>query len=40
MEPWRNIFKKGFSTDHVLRLLPGMVEETLLYQISLRELVS
>ena len=37
-KPWRTIFNKGFSADHVLTLVPGMVEETLLYQETLRGL--
>ena len=37
-KPWRAIFSKGFSSDHVLSLVPGMVDETLVYCDTLRSL--
>ena len=36
--PWRTVFSKGFSTEHVLSLVPGMVKETVVYSETLREL--
>ena len=36
--PWRAVFSKGFSTDHILSLVPGMVDETLVYCDTLRAL--
>ena len=36
--PWRAIFSKGFSADHVLSLVPGMVDETTVYCSTLRTL--
>lgn len=29
--PWRAIFTKGFNTEHISSLIPGMVKETLAY---------
>ena len=29
--PWRAVFAKGFSPDHILSLVPGIVEDTLVY---------
>ena len=29
--PWRAVFSKGFSAEHVLSLIPGMVDETTVY---------
>ena len=37
-KPWRAVFSQGFSTDHVLSLVPGMVQETMVYSETLREL--
>lgn len=37
-KPWRAIFSKSFSADHVLSLVPGMVDETLVYCETLRSL--
>lgn len=35
-KPWRAIFSRGFSADHVLSLVPGMVDETVVYCETLR----
>ena len=37
-KPWRAIFSKAFSGDHVLSLVPGMVDETAVYCDTLRAL--
>lgn len=37
-KPWRTIFSKGFSADHVLSLVPGMVDEITVYCDTLRTL--
>ena len=34
---WRAIFKSGFSNNHVISLVPGMVQETLVFQNILRK---
>ena len=34
--PWRAVFNKGFSTDHVLSLVPGMVKTTSVWIDRLR----
>jgi cytochrome P450 len=34
--PWRAVFNKGFSSEHVSSLVPGMVKETLVYLETLR----
>ena len=36
--PWRAIFSKGFSADHTLSLVHGMVDETVIYCQTLRKL--
>lgn len=36
--PWRAVFSKGFSADHILSLVPGMVKETYTYCETLRRL--
>ena len=36
--PWRAVFSKGFSADHTLSLVPGMVDETITYCETLRHL--
>jgi cytochrome P450 len=36
--PWRAIFAKGFNAEHALSLVPGMVEETLIFRETLRDL--
>ena len=36
-KPWRAVFSKGFSTDQLSSLIPGMVEETLQYCSILRK---
>lgn len=36
--PWRSIFSKGFSTDHILSLVPSMVDETVVYCETLQSL--
>jgi len=35
-KPWRSIFAKGFNTEYVLSLVPGMVNETRFYMQTLR----
>ena len=37
---WRRIFSKGFSAEHTLSLVPGMVDETVVYCETLRTLAS
>ena len=37
-KPWRAIFSKTFSADHVLSLVPGMVDETIVYCDTLEAL--
>lgn len=37
-KPWRTVFNKGFSTDHVLSLVPNMTKITSIYCDTLREL--
>lgn len=37
-KPWRAIFSKGFSAEHILSLVPGMVDETVVYCETLRGL--
>lgn len=37
-KPWRAIFSKGFSTDYILSLVPGMVDETVVYCNMLQNL--
>lgn len=37
-KPWRAIFSKGFSADHSVSLVPGMVKETRYYIDTLRKL--
>ncbi|KAI9885080.1 MAG: Nucleolar protein 58 [Watsoniomyces obsoletus] len=34
--PWRAVFNKGFSAEHLLSLVPNMVQETLVYRETLR----
>ncbi len=36
-KPWRGIFNKAFASDHLLSLVPGMVEECLVYRAKLRQ---
>ncbi len=36
--PWRAIFAKGFNAEHALSLVPGMVDETLVFCKTLRDL--
>lgn len=35
--PWRAIFSPGFSNTYLTGLIPHMVEETMIYNIILRE---
>ncbi len=35
-KPWRAVFNKGFSADHLLSLVPNMVQESLVYRETLR----
>lgn len=37
-KPWRAVFSRAFSTEHVLSLVPDMVEETTVYCETLRKL--
>ena len=37
-KPWRAVFNKGFSADHLSSLIPGMVEEALKYRDTLKKL--
>lgn len=36
--PWRAVFSKGFSADHILSLVPSMVDETVVYCETLQSL--
>lgn len=36
--PWRAIFAKGFSTEHVTSLVPHVLRETKVYKERLRKL--
>ncbi len=36
--PWRAVFTKGFSPDHILSLVPGIVDDTLVYRDTLQDL--
>jgi len=36
--PWRAIFSKGFSPEHFVSLVPGMVKETRVYAQNFRDL--
>lgn len=36
--PWRSVFSKGFGSDHILSLVPGMVREASVYCEILRSL--
>lgn len=38
--PWRAIFIKGFNTEQISSLVPGMVEQTLVYCKTLEQLAS
>lgn len=37
-KPWRAVFTRGFSAEHTLSLVPGMVDETVVYCEMLRKL--
>jgi cytochrome P450 len=37
-KPWRAIFNKGFHSERIMSLVPGMVEESLVYAETLRGL--
>lgn len=37
-KPWRAVFSRGFSAEHILSLVPGMVDETITYCEILRSL--
>ena len=37
-KPWRAMFSKGFSTEHVTNLVPHVLSETELYKERLRDL--
>lgn len=36
-KPWRAVFNRGFSADHVLSLVPDMVKETMTYSETLQD---
>lgn len=36
--PWRAVFSRGFSADHIFSLVPGMVDETVTYCKTLHNL--
>ncbi|KAL8631386.1 hypothetical protein Q9189_002896 [Teloschistes chrysophthalmus] len=36
-KPWRAIFSKAFSTEHVVSLIPDMVDETMVYSETLKK---
>ena len=36
-KPWRTVFNKGFNTEHLLSLVPALVEEGLTYCDTLRK---
>lgn len=36
--PWRAVFSRGFGADHILSLVPGMVDETTTYCQTLETL--
>ena len=35
--PWRGAFNKAFSAEHVLSLVPDMIDETLAYSETLQK---
>ena len=37
-KPWRAVFNKGFSADHLLSLVPDMAKETITYSETIRDL--
>ena len=37
-KPWRNVFAKGFSDNHIATLVPSMVKETIVYSKKLDKL--
>lgn len=37
-KPWRTVFSKAFSAEHILSLVPDMVDETMVYSETLRRL--
>lgn len=37
-KPWRAVFSKALSTEHILSLIPEMVDETMVYCETLRRL--
>ena len=37
-KPWRAVFNKGFHSDRIMSLVPGMVQEVLVYIETLRSL--
>ena len=39
-KPWRAVFNKGFNSDTIVSLVPGMVEATLLYREVLGDLAA
>ena len=39
-KPWRAVFTKAFNAEHILSLVPGMVDETLIYCQTLEKLAA
>ena len=39
-KPWRAAFNKGFQTEHIMSLVPNMVEETMVYADTLKDLAA
>jgi cytochrome P450 len=37
-KPWRAVFNRGFQTQRIMSLIPGMVEQTMTYIETLRGL--
>ncbi|KAI4224625.1 MAG: hypothetical protein L6R40_008429, partial [Gallowayella cf. fulva] len=37
-KPWRAVFSKAFSAEHILSLVPDMVDETMVYSSTLEKL--
>lgn len=37
-KPWRAIFSRAFSAEHILSLVPAMVDETMVYSETLQKL--
>ena len=37
-KPWRAVFSRAFSAEHIMLLVPDMVDETMVYSETLRKL--